>query len=120
MFRRYTVKLYPTACQAATLDGQFGCCRWVYNEMIRINQKVYHRRGKSLTAYDMQSYLPKLKKQHPWLAEANSHALQLVCHNLADAYARFLRKQGGYPRFKKKGSDERFTAMRSSRAGGWV
>ncbi len=104
MHRGYQIKLYPDEAQKILLDKHFGCVRWVYNEMIKINQKKYHRTGKGLSGYDMQSYLPKLKKQYPWLAEVNASAMQMVCHNLADAYNKFFKKQGGYPNFKKKGS----------------
>ena len=115
MYRGYTVKLYPNKAQAQMLERHFGCSRWVYNEMIRINQKAYHRRGQSLSSYDMSSYLPKLKKQYPWLAEATAQSLQVVCHNLADAYGRFFKKQAGYPAFKRKGEAESFTCIDNSR-----
>jgi putative transposase len=115
MLRGYTVRLYPNKVQRVLLDKHFGCCRWVYNEMIRINQKKYHRSGKGLSGYDMQSYLPKLKKQYPWLAEVNSQSLQIVCHNLANAYGKFFKKQGGYPTFKKKGYSGSFTCINNSR-----
>lgn len=111
MYRGYKVKLYPNKEQAELLDKHFGCARWVYNEMIKINQKKYHRTGKGLSGYDMQSYLPKLKKQYPWLKEVSASAMQIVCHNLADAYNRFFKKLGGYPTFKKHGTDS-FTAPR--------
>lgn len=99
------------------LGKHFGCCRWVYNEMIRINQKKYHRTGKGLSGYDMQSYLPKLKKQYPWLAEVNSQSLQIVCHNLADAYNRFFKGLGRYPTFKKHDKGASFTCITNSRIG---
>lgn len=118
MLRGYTFKLYPNVQQSLLLDKHFGSTRWVYNEMIRINQKSYRRRGKSLSGFDMQSYLPKLKKQYPWLSEVNSQALQIVCHNLADAYGKFFKKQGGYPRFKKKGESDSFTCVNNSRIEG--
>src|ERR1035437_4397629 len=102
MLRGYSIKLYPNKEQAVLLDKHCGSCRWVYNQMIVINQKKYHRTGKGLSGFDMQSYLPKLKKQYPWLTEVNSQSLQIVCHNLADAYGKFFRKHGGYPKIKKK------------------
>lgn len=105
MYKGYMVKLYPNKAQVELLEKQFGACRWVYNKMIEINQKKYHRTGKGLSGYDMQSYLPKLKKQYTWLSEVNAPALQIACHNLADAYNRFFKKQSGYPNFKKKGQD---------------
>lgn len=82
--------------------------------MIVINQKRYHRTGKGMSGYDMQAMLPKLKKQFPWLAEVNSQALQIVCHNLADAYNRFFKKKGGYPSFKKKTGNGSFACINNS------
>lgn len=83
--------------------------------MITINQKRYHRTGKGMSGYDMQAMLPKLKRQYPWLAEVNSQALQIVCHNLADAYGKFFKKQSGYPKFKKRGAHDSFTSINNSR-----
>ena len=114
MLRGYTIKLYPNAAQAELLGKHFGCCRWVYNEMIKINQKKYHRTGKSLSGYDMQSYLPNLKKQYPWLTEVNSQSLQIVCHNLADAYNWFFKGLARYPAFKKRGRGASFTCISSA------
>ncbi len=104
MNRGYKVKLYPTDAQKELLDKHFGCARWVYNEMIVINEKKYHRTGKGLTGYDMQSYLPKLKKQYPWLKDVNACALQIVCHQVYSAYINFFKKRAAYPKFKKKGA----------------
>lgn len=79
--------------------------------MIEINQKKYHRTGKGLSGYDMAAYLPKLKKQYPFLKNASAGSLQISCYNLADAYSRFFKKQNGYPKFKKKGIKDSFKAI---------
>ncbi len=111
MNRAYYIRLYPNKEQSELLDKHFNCGRWIYNKMIEINQKKYHRGGKSLSGYDMQSYLPKLKKQYPWLKEVNSQSLQIVCHNLADAYNKFFKKQTSYPKFKKKNNNKSFSVI---------
>jgi putative transposase len=118
MLRGYTIRLYPNVAQVDLLNKHFGCCRWVYNHMIVINQKRYLRTGNSMSGYDMQGMLPKLKKQYSWLAEVNSQSLQIVCHNLADAYNRFFKKSAHYPRFKKKNGDGSFVCVGSSRIDG--
>ena len=114
MHKSYLIQLYPNKDQAILLDKNFGCARWIYNEMIRINQKVYHRTGKGLSSYEMSSYLPKLKKQYPWLKEVNSQSLQVVCHNLANAYNNFFKKKSRYPVFKKKNSINSFSTINNS------
>lgn len=55
--RGYSVKLYLNKKQAEQVDKEIGCSRFIYNKMIEINQKKYHRTGKGLSGYDMQSYL---------------------------------------------------------------
>lgn len=115
MLKGYKVSLYQNSAQAELLERHFGSCRWVYNHMIVINQKRYHRTGKGMSGYDMQNMLPKLKKQYPWLTEVNSQSLQMVCHNLAESYNRFFKKKGGYPSFKKKGGKDSFSAINNSR-----
>ena len=74
MHKAFLVKLYPNKTQQNYLDKNFGCARFVYNKMLEINMKVYNRRGKYVSKYEMQSLLPKLKKQYPWLKECDSNA----------------------------------------------
>lgn len=84
--KAYKVKIYPNKTQQQALDANFGCTRFIYNKMIEVNQKKYHRTGKGLSGYDMQAYLPKLKKQYSFLKEVNSQSLQIVCHNLMESH----------------------------------
>jgi len=41
----------------------------------------------------------------------NSHSLQVVCHNLGQAYLWFFKKLGGLPVYKKKNGRQSFTAV---------
>ncbi|WP_438804168.1 hypothetical protein [Paenibacillus oleatilyticus] len=45
-----------------------------------------------------------MKKEWPWLKDADSIALQSAVRSLADAFDRFFRKQNDPPRFKSKRS----------------
>ncbi len=107
----YNIKIYPNKEQKILLDKNFGAVRWTYNQMIVINQKKYHRTGKGISGYDMASYLPKLKKQYKWLSEVNSQSLQIACQQLDKGYTKFFKKQGGYPKFKKKNSKNSFSCI---------
>jgi putative transposase len=115
MQRGYVIQLYPNETQKVLLAKHFGSARWVYNHMIVVQQKRYHRTGKGMSGYDLQNMLPKIKKQYPWLAEVNSQSLQIVCHDLASAYTRFFKKKAQYPAFKKKGNGGSFTCINNSR-----
>lgn len=118
MQKGYVVQLYPNNSQKELLAKHFGCARWVYNHMIVVQQKRYHRTGKGMSAYDLQNMLPKIKKQYPWLREVSSQPLQIVCHDLAGAYTRFFKKKSKYPSFKKKGHGGSFTCINESRIDG--
>lgn len=111
MLRGTTVKLYPTQSQKIEIEKNIGSARWVYNHMIHICQKRYHRTGKVMSGYDMQAMLPKLKKQYPWLSEPNSQSLQIVCHNLGDAYGKFFKKKTRFPVKKKKHDGNSYTSV---------
>lgn len=109
--RGFEVKLYPNKSQIEQLNKEFNCSRFIYNKMIEISQKKYHRTGKSLSGYDMQSYLPKLKKEFVWLKEPSAQQLQITCHNLAEAYNRFFKKLSKYPSFKKRSSKASYAVV---------
>ena len=70
--------------------------------MIARNQKVYERRCEHLNYNAMQNLLPRMKEHLPWLAEADSQALKYACRQVDNAYQRFFKKLGGYPKFSSK------------------
>lgn len=79
--------------------------------MIEITQKKYKRTGRGLSGYKMQAYLPKLKKQYPWLKEVNAQSLQITCCNVANAYKRFFNQSSAFPNFKKKSESGNFACI---------
>lgn len=109
MIKASVIKIYPDDKQKEIINKTFCCCRFIYNKSIEINQKKYHRTGKGLSGFDMAKYIPKLKKQYPFLKDALSQSLQISCYNLAEAYLKFFRKKAGYPKFKKKGIKDSFS-----------
>lgn len=111
MHRAYLIKIYPSKEQINQINQHIGSCRWLYNQMITISQKVYHRKGKHLSKYEMQSYIPKLKKQYLWLKDTGSQSLQMTCHQVDSAFGKFFKKQGGFPNFKKKTHQGSFSAI---------
>ncbi len=115
MNRGHVVRLYPNKEQIEFFEKSFDATRFVYNKMLEINQKVYMRRGKSLSAYDMQSYLPKLKKQYKFLEEVNSQSLQITCQNLGNAFKKFFIGKSNFPKFKKKNQRKSFDNSRDLR-----
>lgn len=105
--RGIKVRIYPTAEQRQQIERTINACRWTYNKMLEVQQKVYRRRGEHLSTYDMSSLVVKLKNQHPWLCNADSQALKAVCADVTAAYDGFFRrvkrgKKPGFPKFKSR------------------
>lgn len=103
ILKAHKVRLYPTDEQRAGIDHTLNCCRFVFNHMLARQQKVYKRRGEHLSAYDMAKLITQMKSYQPWLRDADSQALKYACGQVEDAFKRFFKKQGDFPRFKKKG-----------------
>jgi putative transposase len=81
----------------------FGCCRWFWNYSLNLCQVTYKETGKGLSRSAIQSMLPALKKEYPWLKEgAYSQSLQVVVLNLTNAFKNFFEQRGGFPGFKSK------------------
>ncbi len=110
MFKGHIIRLYPTNQQTELIEKSFDAARFIYNKMIEINKKRYKRGAKkSLSAYDMNKFITKLKKQYKFLSQVSVQTLQTKCYDLASAYKRFFNKENGYPRFKKKEDAQSFS-----------
>jgi len=109
MFRAIELKLYPNQSQVKQLEIEFGCSRFIYNKMLEICKKKYLRTGKTLSNYDMNNLLPKLKKQYRWLSDATADQLQTTCGNLAEAYSRFFTGVSKFPKFKKRSNKKSYS-----------
>jgi putative transposase len=103
MHNALKIRLYPTKAQQDSLNRQFGCARWVWNEALAETQRLYKETGKGLNRYDMVNRLIKLKAENTWLAEDGvAQSLQQSVMSLATAFGNFFEKRAGFPNFKKK------------------
>lgn len=93
--------LKPTKEQAIFFNKTFGCCRLVYNTMLADRINSYKKTGKTSSRT-----LAEIKKESPFLREADSLALANEWTNLNKAYSNFFRdKKVGFPKFKSKKND---------------
>lgn len=95
------VRLYPTPAQAELFEKTFGCCRWLWNQMLADQEKFY--------AETDVHFLPtpaKYKKGAPFLKEVDSGALATVHQNLRKAFQHFFDSPQAYrhPTYKRKKS----------------
>ena len=101
MLKAYRYRLYPTPAQATLLQKSFGCVRWIYNQALGARIEYYGATQASLSCFEQMKQLPALKREHPWLGEVSSQALQQALRHLDAAYQAFFRG-AGFPKFKSK------------------
>lgn len=101
MYKAFKFRLYPNKKQAQFFNKTFGCCRFVYNQMLNDRIESYKNTGKTSARTPAA-----LKKEYPWLKEVDSLALSNEGNNLNTAYKAFFNKQNSFPKFKTKKNDK--------------
>jgi len=107
-FDTIKVRLYPTQAQAELFEKTFGCCRWIWNQMLSDQERFYIETGKH--------FIPtpaKYKNGAPFLKEVDNQALIQEHNKLSQAFRVFWSNPGsfGHPRYKRKKDDrDSFTA----------
>ena len=109
MLKGYKYRIYPNEEQVIQIEKTFGCCRFVYNQLLAKKIDLYKNEQKSMSKTDCNNYCNRiLKKEYIWLKEVDKFALTNSIYNLDEAYKNFFRriKQGndkvGFPKFKSK------------------
>lgn len=92
-----------------------GASRWVFNKGLAERSSAWKDEKRSISLYDQNKALTKLKNQEEtvWLAEIHSQVLQQSLHDLDLAFKNFFKrlktqKDPGYPCFKCKGDKDSF------------
>jgi putative transposase len=102
--RAHKVELKPNKAQICYFVKACGIARFTYNYALGLHDKHYKETGKHLSAIDTCKQLCAEKKaKYPWMYEVTKCAPQIAVFNVETAFIRFFKKQGGYPKFKKKG-----------------
>ena len=112
MLRRQAFKyeLMPNGGQQRDMRRFAGSCRFVFNQALAL-QQANHQAGEQFIGYvAMAKRLTEWRngRETPWLKDAPVHPLQHALKDLDRAYKNFFAKRAGFPRFKRKGSGERF------------
>lgn len=101
--KAYVYAIYPNKEQAELCQKTFGCCRFVYNQMLSVQQERYKNGEKYLSKLSANNYCTQhLKKDFLFLREVDKYALTNAVFHLANGFDRFFKKQGGYPKYKNK------------------
>ena len=94
----YRFRIYPNREQEVLLAKTFGCCRFLYNQMLNDKIREYEATKKML-----RNTPAMYKKAYPFLKEVDSLALANVQMHLEKAYKNFFRNPKiGFPKIKSK------------------
>ena len=107
MYKAYRFRLYPTTNQIELIHKTFGCTRVVYNHYLEKQKALYDEGKDSLSCFDMIKDLKNFQVERPYLKEVDSCSLRCSLFNLDDAFKRWYKGQGGYPKFKGKYNSKR-------------
>lgn len=98
------LRLYPNQDQQLKIKLNFGCNRFVWNQMLNmlIMRHQNNPEAKFLNVFALNYLLSALKTEYPWLKDAESTSLQVTNHDLIEAFKQFFKKQRGFPKFKSR------------------
>jgi len=109
MYLAHKIQLRPTKAQIGYFRKACGCKRFAYNWGLAQWKAALDRRAAGedvgrLAARWFRDELVALKKtEFPWLADVSKHIVGMAFEDLQSAFNKFFKRQGRFPRFKKKG-----------------
>ena len=113
--RGYRYRAYPDKKQQEFFSKNFGSCRYVYNHYLAKRKAEWEEWHDTMSYNDTAKDLANnLKKENEWLKEADSSALQQSLRHLDNAYQNFFSKRGGYPKFKRRRTDQSYRTMNNN------
>lgn len=95
--------IYLNNIQNEQCQKTFGCCRFVYNQILTVQQDRHKSGEKHLSKMSANTYCNQhLKTAYPFLKEVDKFALTNAVYHLSGGYDRFFKRLGGFPKYKNK------------------
>ena len=108
LLKAYKYRIYPNKQQIEQIQKTFGCCRFVYNQMLAHRKEMYETKKESMNKFSCNNYCNQvLKKEHEWLKKVDKFALTNAIHNMDSAYQKFFKEHTGFPKFKSKRNNKK-------------
>ena len=110
--RGFKYRIYPTEEQKRYFAICFAANRWWWNYQLEKISKHYDETKEHLSCqYQLARELPVLKKTEctEWIKQADAISFIYTSQALDEAFKKFFKKQGGYPKFKKRGYSDSYT-----------
>lgn len=112
--KAYKFRLYPTKQQEELLNKTFGCCRFIFNNLLAYNIKGYE--DDKTWKLNFNEKMFKDQEEYSWLNEVSAGAIQQSRIDLTTAYTNFFKsfkgkrkgKKINRPNFKKKGQKDSY------------
>ena len=115
MLIAHRIALDPNNVQATYLARAAGVARFAYNWALSEWQRQYvaHQADPALPTPSQLALRRQLnaikREQFPWMLDVTKNAPQMAIIQLGDAFKNFFAHRARYPRFRRKGIDDRFT-----------
>ena len=117
LLKAYKTEIKPTQKQIQKIEQSIGVCRWLYNEYLATNDKLYKQYKEGLidkkqafmSANEFDKYINnevKVLEEYAWINNCGSKARKKAIQNAETAYKRFFKGIGKFPRFKKKNKSD--------------
>ena len=111
------MEIKPTQKQIQKINQSIGVCRWLYNEYLSMNNKLYsqfkdgliNKKQAFMSANDFDKYINnevKILEEYSWINNCGSKARKKAIQNAETAYKRFFKGKSKFPRFKKKNKSD--------------
>jgi putative transposase len=111
----HKIALDPNKLQATYFARAAGRARFAYNWALAEWQRQYaaHQADSSLpkpSQHALRRQLNAIKReQFPWMLDVTKNTPQMAIIQLGQAFDNFFAHRAGYPTFRKKGRDDRFS-----------
>ena len=130
MLKAFKTEIAPTEEQKEKIIRSIGIVRFLYNQYIAYNKKLYRMYQHCLldshqkyfvSANDFDKYVNhKLKIELPWINECGSKARKKALVNAETAFKKFFNGLAGFPRFKKKSNQDVKLYFPKNNKGDWT
>lgn len=130
MLKAFKTEIAPTREQKEKIIRSIGIARFLYNQYIAYNKKLYRMYQRGLldnhqkhfvSANDFDKYVNhKLKIELPWINECGSKARKKALVNAETAFKKFFDGLAGFPRFKKKSNQDIKLYFPKNNKGDWT
>lgn len=117
IIKGYQFRMKPNRKQQNQIEQNNGCGRFVYNHFLNVRSEAWKESKTSISYNKTSEMLTELKKELPWLKDADSMALQESLRDLDKAFQNFFNKRGKYPRFHSKHDHDQSYRTRNQKNG---